>query len=297
MFDINFSIAVESKRMESGGQYENGRYKPDYYKGTQSVNVMPKKEQHNALVMNKKIISILAERDAAVKERNEAVAATKEALASRDEALEQRDKALSERDNAIMETESALNALRYRENNLNYILSCAKRGGSQRFITEESHLPNPSPISTIPPEAANTRPTKRKKESKQGKKMGEDLNRPVASPGKKSRKDWDSNDVLVTFDEMTMPVPMCTCTGTARQCYKWGNGGWQSSCCTTTLSEYPLPQMPNKRHSRVGGRKMSGSVFSRLLSRLAGEGHELSSPVDLKNYWARHGTNRYITIK
>ncbi|AEE86992.1 unnamed protein product [Arabidopsis thaliana] len=283
--------------MESGGQYENGRYKPDYYKGTQSVNVMPKKEQHNALVMNKKIISILAERDAAVKERNEAVAATKEALASRDEALEQRDKALSERDNAIMETESALNALRYRENNLNYILSCAKRGGSQRFITEESHLPNPSPISTIPPEAANTRPTKRKKESKQGKKMGEDLNRPVASPGKKSRKDWDSNDVLVTFDEMTMPVPMCTCTGTARQCYKWGNGGWQSSCCTTTLSEYPLPQMPNKRHSRVGGRKMSGSVFSRLLSRLAGEGHELSSPVDLKNYWARHGTNRYITIK
>jgi hypothetical protein len=37
MFDINFSIAVESKRMESGGQYENGRYKPDYYKGTQSV--------------------------------------------------------------------------------------------------------------------------------------------------------------------------------------------------------------------------------------------------------------------
>ncbi|KAF8098554.1 hypothetical protein N665_0264s0054 [Sinapis alba] len=271
--------------MESGGQYDNVRYKPDYYKGTPpSVwNMMPQhhiKEQHNALVMNKKIMSILAERDAALKERNEALAAKKEALAARDEALEQRDKALSQRDNAIMERESAL---------------CAKRGG-----TEGSHLPNPSPISTIPHEAANKKPTKRKKESKQGKKMGEDLNRLVASPGKKCRKDWDSNDVglnLVAFDETTMPVPMCTCTGTARQCYKWGSGGWQSSCCTTTLSQHPLPQMPNKRHSRMGGRKMSGNVFSRLLSRLAGEGHDLSSPVDLKDYWARHGTNRYITIK
>lgn len=243
-------------------------------------------------------MSILAERDAAIKERNEAVAAKKEALAARDEALEQRDKALSERDNAIMERESALNALQYRENNLNYILSCAKRGGSQ------SQIPDPSPLSTIPPEVANTRPTKRKRESKgtrsKVKKVSEDLNRLVASPGMKCRKDWDSNDIglnLVTFDETTMQVPVCTCTGTARQCYKWGNGGWQSSCCTTTLSEYPLPQMPNKRHSRLGGRKMSGSVFSRLLSRLAGEGHELSSPVDLKDYWARHGTNRYITIK
>ncbi|XP_010444881.1 PREDICTED: protein BASIC PENTACYSTEINE5-like [Camelina sativa] len=249
------------------------------------------KEQHNALVMNKKIMSILAERDTAVKEKNEAVAAKKEALAARDEALEQRDKALSERDTAIMERESALNALQYRENN---------RGGSQ--TEEESHLPSLSPIT---PEAANTRTTKRKKESKQGarskaKKVGEDLNRQAASPGMKSRKDWDSNDVglnLVTFDETTMPVPMCTCTGTARQCYKWGHGGWQSSCCTTTLSQYPLLQMPNKRHSRIGGRKMSGGVFSRLLSRLAGQGHDLSSLVDLKDYWARHGTNRYITIK
>ncbi|EFH62935.1 hypothetical protein ARALYDRAFT_893630 [Arabidopsis lyrata subsp. lyrata] len=55
--------------------------------------------------------------------------------------------------------------------------------------------------------------------------------------------------------------------------------------------------MPNKRHSRVCGRKVSGIVLSRLLSRLAREGHELSSPLDLKDYWVRHGTNRYITIK
>ncbi|KAK6115267.1 hypothetical protein DH2020_007536 [Rehmannia glutinosa] len=47
----------------------------------------------------------------------------------------------------------------------------------------------------------------------------------------------------------------------------------------------------------VGGRKMSGSAFNKLLSRLAGEGHDLSNPVDLKDHWAKHGTNRYITIK
>ncbi|CAN8276643.1 unnamed protein product [Cochlearia groenlandica] len=287
--------------MESGGQYDNGRYQPDYYNGTQPVHQM--KEQHNALVMNKKIMSILAERDAAIKERNEALAAKKEALEARDQAFEQRDKALSERDNAIMERDSALSALQYRENNLNYILSCARRGsgGSQSCVTEETRLPNPSPISTVPAKTATTRRAKRKKESKAaGTTRSKDLNRLVASPGKKSRKDWDTNEVglnIVMFDETMMPVPVCTCTGTARQCYKWGNGGWQSSCCTTTLSEYPLPQMPNKRHSRIGGRKMSGGVFSRLLSRLAGEGHELSAPVDLKDYWARHGTNRYIIIK
>ncbi|KAL0726259.1 hypothetical protein Bca4012_022352 [Brassica carinata] len=287
--------------MESGGQYENGRYNPDYYKeGTHSVwNTMPNRQtnedQHNALVMNQKIMSILAERDAALKERDDALAAKQEALAARDEAIDQRDKALSQRDNAILERDSALSALQFREHNLNYILSRAKLGASQ-----SSHLPNPSPLSTIPHEAA---PSKRKKKRKQEKAkrvvVGEDLNHQRASPGKKCKKDWDSNDVglnLVTFDETTMPVPICTCTGTARHCYKWGNGGWQSSCCTTTLSQYPLPQMPNKRHSRVGGRKMSGNVFSRLLSRLAGQGHDLSSPVDLKDYWARHGTNRYITI-
>ncbi|CAN1314796.1 Protein BASIC PENTACYSTEINE6 [Linum perenne] len=94
-----------------------------------------------------------------------------------------------------------------------------------------------------------------------------------------------------------MQAPVCSCTGIFRQCYKWGNGGWQSSCCTTTLSMYPLPTVPNKRHARIGGRKMSGSAFSKLLSRLAAEGNDLSHPVDLKNHWAKHGTNRYITIK
>ncbi|XP_010531487.1 PREDICTED: protein BASIC PENTACYSTEINE4-like [Tarenaya hassleriana] len=296
--------------MDSGGQCENGKYKPNYYKGTHSMtwNMMPQhqiKEQHNALVMNKKIMSILAERDAAVQERNEALSAKREALAARDEALQQRDKALSERDNALMERDNALAALQYRGSSLNFPLSCGKRDMVEAINTGEGEtlISEAFPISTIPAEAASSKLTKRK-ESKpvrsKGKKVGEDLNQRAASLGKKCRTDWESCDVglnLVAFDETTMPVPVCTCTGSAHQCYKWGNGGWQSSCCTTTLSQYPLPQMPNKRHSRMGGRKMSGSVFTRLLSRLAAEGHDLSFPVDLKDYWARHGTNRYITIK
>ncbi|KAF3495773.1 hypothetical protein DY000_02057294 [Brassica cretica] len=96
----------------------------------------------------------------------------------------------------------------------------------------------PFPLSTAN-KKKKMKVTKRKKENKpKGKKLGdEDLN---PSPGKK----------FVT---------------------NGGNGGWQSSCCTTTLSQHPLPQVPNKRHSRVGGKKMSGNVFSRLLSCLVAE--------------------------
>lgn len=124
----------------------------------------------------------------------------------------------------------------------------------------------------------------------------DDLNKQLAV----SKSDWKGQDLglnQVVFDETTMPAPACSCTGVLRQCYKWGNGGWQSSCCTTSMSMYPLPAVPNKRHARIGGRKMSGSAFNKLLSRLAAEGHDLSNPVDLKDHWAKHGTNRYITIK
>ncbi|KAF5740827.1 protein BASIC PENTACYSTEINE6 [Tripterygium wilfordii] len=125
---------------------------------------------------------------------------------------------------------------------------------------------------------------------------GDDLNKELMV----SKGDWKGQDLglnQVAFDESTMPAPVCSCTGVLRQCYKWGNGGWQSACCTTNLSMYPLPAVPNKRHARVGGRKMSGSAFNKLLSRLAAEGNDLSIPVDLKEHWAKHGTNRYITIK
>ncbi|XP_078448346.1 basic pentacysteine 6 [Wolffia australiana] len=125
---------------------------------------------------------------------------------------------------------------------------------------------------------------------------GEDLNKELGL----NKHEWKNQDLglnHVAYDETTMPAPVCSCTGTVHQCYKWGNGGWQSACCTTTVSMYPLPVMPNKRHARVGGRKMSGSAFAKLLSRLAAEGHDLAVPLDLKDHWAKHGTNRYITIK
>ncbi|XP_008779949.2 barley B recombinant-like protein D isoform X2 [Phoenix dactylifera] len=202
--------------------------------------------------------------------------------------------------------------------------------------TREMHITEAFPISTASESIAKGRKAKRprketkaqnspsKKSSKSPRKSrkggGEDLNRQVtiAKPASEWRneirggddlnkqvaltkhQEWKGQDLglnQVTFDEATMPTPVCSCTGKYQPCYKWGNGGWQSACCTTTLSMYPLPVMPNKRHARVGGRKMSGGAFRKLLSRLAAEGHDLSQPVDLKDNWAKHGTNRYITIK
>lgn len=347
--------------MDDGCQHENGRHKVDYYRGVHSpVNTMhkfspnpspshKKKKMHhviylilqywdlqwnmapqhqakepNALVMNKKIMSIIAEREAAIRERNAALAEKNDALAARDEALRQRDEALVQRDNAIMERDNALHALQIRDNAVNFQLGSGIQRGSKRmhhpsnhlvemaetaYSTKDATITEAFPVTVIDSEVVKSHQAKRKKVDKalsskalksKGKKMGEDLNRSASSEGTKIKSEWDRQDVglnLVTFDETTMPAPVCTCTGVARQCYKWGNGGWQSACCTTSLSMYPLPQLPNKRHSRIGGRKMSGSVFTRLLSRVAAEGQDLSIPLDLKDYWARHGTNRYITIK
>lgn len=203
------------------------------------------------------------------------------------------------------------------------------------YSTREMHMGDALPASQVASEAAKSRRAKRPKEAKpilgnnkkasskplkKPKREGEDLNKIVFGKSREwkggqdasgggddlnkqivvSKSDWKGQDLglnQVTFDESTMPAPVCSCTGVLRQCYKWGNGGWQSSCCTTTLSMYPLPAVPNKRHARVGGRKMSGSAFNKLLSRLAAEGHDLSISVDLKEHWAKHGTNRYITIK
>lgn len=280
------------------------------------------KEQSNALVMNKKIMSIIDERDAAIVERNIALAEKKEALATRDEALQQRDRALAERDSALMERDKALVVLQYQENN--FSMGSGMRRGAKRMHhptchstdmaealnTREMNVTDALPVTVISSETIKSPQVKRTKEKKavskepksltKVRKMGDDLKQHASGDVKKFRSEWDSQGMglkLVNFNDSTMPVPFCSCTGAPRQCYKWGNGGWQSSCCTTTLSSYPLPQMPHKRHARVGGRKMSGGVFTKLLSRLSYEGHDLSAPVDLKNYWAKHGTNRYITIK
>lgn len=207
--------------------------------------------------------------------------------------------------------------------------------GDASYGAREMHTSDALPAAPIPSEAGKSRRAKRPKEGKSAspnkktpkttrkvKREAEDLNKMMFANNKAhewkssqeimnggddlnkqlgvSKADWKPQDLAlnqVAFDDSTMPAPVCSCTGVPRQCYKWGNGGWQSACCTTTLSVYPLPAVPNKRHARIGGRKMSGSAFNKLLSRLAAEGHDLSNPVDLKEHWAKHGTNRYITIK
>lgn len=264
----------------------------------------------NAMMMNKKIMQIVTERNTAIEERDRALSEKKVALEERDLAIQQRDAAIADRNEAIRERDNAIAALRFQESTMNtYVQRGSKRNqhhAPQQSYMREPHVTEAFPITAVEP-VHKSRITKETKarggtssaRSKKQKKVGEDLNRNVTTDG--SKAEWDAQELglmdQISFDETTMPIPICSCTGVARQCYKWGSGGWQSSCCTTTLSVYPLPQMPNKRHSRMGGRKMSGSVFTRLISRLASQGHDLSSPVDLKNYWAKHGTNRYITIK
>lgn len=105
--------------------------------------------------------------------------------------------------------------------------------------------------------------------------------------------DMDKTD----FDFSGVPPPYCSCTGNPRACYKWGAGGWQSSCCTINVSEYPLPMSSTRPGSRMAGRKMSNGAYGKLLLRLATEGHDLTHPVDLKDHWARHGTNKFVIIK
>ncbi|CAN4100594.1 unnamed protein product [Withania somnifera] len=101
----------------------------------------------------------------------------------------------------------------------------------------------------------------------------------------------------INMDIARIPIPICSCTGVAQQCYRWGCGGWQSACCTTNLSSYPLPMNIKRRGSRIAGRKMSLGAFKKVLEKLASEGYNFSNPIDLKLHWAKHGTNKFVTIR
>lgn len=101
----------------------------------------------------------------------------------------------------------------------------------------------------------------------------------------------------IDLDLSGMPTPVCTCTGQPQQCYRWGAGGWQSACCTTSISMYPLPMSIKRRGARIAGRKMSHGAFKKVLEKLAGDGEDFSSPIDLKLFWAKHGTNKFVTIR
>ncbi|CAM6128255.1 unnamed protein product [Calypogeia fissa] len=106
---------------------------------------------------------------------------------------------------------------------------------------------------------------------------------------------YSTDDVNV--DNVPYPVPYCSCTGVRRECCRWGNGGWQSSCCTSMISRYPLPMNPTKTDSRLAGRKISAGAFEKLLEKLGSEGIDVNHPVDLNDHWAKHGTNRYVTLR
>ncbi|KAI8020176.1 Protein BASIC PENTACYSTEINE6 [Camellia lanceoleosa] len=276
----------------------------------------------------------LDERRRAFAERDMAMLQRDAAIAERNSAIDDRDKALSAlqfRESSMNENnispDSPENEIGhgakniYHHQQMHSIHQLDETGYDPREIPTS----NPYQSTGVSCEAAKPRKVKQTKETKatstkksksprKGKRGHEDFS-PVTGDTSNSWKNepelggnsddldgdlmvWKDNLGLnqVNFDESTMPIPVCSCTGVPQPCYKWGNGGWQS-CCTTTMSMYPLPQMSNKRHARVGGRKMSGNVFAKLLNRLADEGYDLSTPLDLKDHWAKHGTNRYSTLK
>lgn len=274
-------------------------------------------QHHMKDVPNMKLMALIAERDNAIQELNIAIAEKRTALAEKDMAIVLRDRAIAERNAAIRERDNALAALEHaRESSMN---DNGALGCPIQYVTE------PYPIPTASDVAVEERKTKRsrketkdqsanpaKKASRTHKKSisakpmkecsnaeegGEDPNKQISELKYLEWKVQDLGLNQVPFDESVMQPPGCSCTGKLQHCYKWGNGGWQSACCTKTISMYPLPVVPNKRHSRVAGRKMSGSAFAKLLTRLAVEGYDLSATLDLKDHWAKHGTNRYITIK
>lgn len=114
---------------------------------------------------------------------------------------------------------------------------------------------------------------------------------------KPPKKNVEININGIDMDISSLPIPVCTCTGTPQQCYRWGCGGWQSACCTTSISVYPLPMSTKRRGARIAGRKMSLGAFKKVLEKLSSEGYDFSLPIDLKIHWARHGTNKFVTIR
>lgn len=183
-------------------------------------------------------------------------------------------------------------------------------------MNSQSAVPAP-PIRTVPPEPGSTesiktrdktaKARKQKHSAKDSGQTGSNVLKPKKPSNKKKkptvpkanheRKNLDIDTSGANLDLSQVPIPYCSCTGVARACYKWGAGGWQSSCCTINISEHPLPMSTSRPGARMAGRKMSNGAYTKLLIRLAAEGHDLHRPVDLRSHWAKHGTNKFVTIK
>ncbi|KAK1439192.1 hypothetical protein QVD17_05008 [Tagetes erecta] len=278
------------------------------------VFFVSRKMDHNHFTI-KTFMAIMAERDAAIQERNLALEERKRAFAERDLAMLQRDAALAERNSAMQERDEAITTLRFRGNfiNENIIATTSElpeniqnHGSKPSYEDAEMHHMFDIPDEYhLPPKTTKPRKVTKKTKSQSPRARNQHADALHIKPDcEESSSDaqleaWKDELGLnqVKFDETAMPVPVCSCTGVPQPCYRWGSGGWQSACCTTTMSMYPLPLVNNKKYSRVGGRKMSGGAFTKLLNRLASEGYDLSAPLDLKDHWAKHGTNRYSTVK
>ncbi|KAL7102185.1 hypothetical protein ACP275_08G103600 [Erythranthe tilingii] len=279
----------------------------------------------------------MLQRDAAIAERNSAIQERDEAIASlrfRESPMNHNSTNTNIPDSLVSELSSGARRIQYQDqicavsepaaynnnNNINNNNSNSQRGSlrgsSEVSITEEEA--SETAANNKPRRGRQAKDRKANKSQRVGKRMAEELSKQIitndwsnnnnnnsnehdfeSDEEDKQQVSWKDNLGLnqINFDDSAMPVPVCTCTGAPQPCYRWGNGGWQSACCTTAISMYPLPQVANKRYSRVGGRKMSGSAFSKLLNRLASEGYDFSAPLDLKDHWAKHGTNRYSTLK
>ena len=105
------------------------------------------------------------------------------------------------------------------------------------------------------------------------------------------------NTTLTVFgkevDVSWFPTPVCSCTGIPRECRWCGEGGWSSACCTATLSAYPLP----KTVGRTRGRRMGLGMYSKVLEGMYNNGHDFCTPIDLKDHWAKHGSNKFVVIR
>jgi hypothetical protein len=172
---------------------------------------------------------------------------------------------------------------------------------------EEEHVT--PPLIEEHPVAGNKPPAKKRQQGRQPKSPKPKKPRKVATPQEdgapKSRTPRSRGPIKplgmvingIDFDISRIATPVCSCTGAPQQCYRWGAGGWQSACCTTSISTYPLPMNTKRRGARIAGRKMSQGAFKKVLEKLAGEGYNLNNPIDLKTFWAKHGTNKFVTIR
>lgn len=179
----------------------------------------------------------------------------------------------------------------------------------------QSHPPPPPPVPELPKIEQNvimepelcpkiSAPVKKRAQSQTGAPKAPKPKKPKktneSSNGGTSRGVKKDTGVVINgidLDLSRIPTPICSCTGTPQQCYRWGIGGWQSACCTTSMSVYPLPMSTKRRGARIAGRKMSQGAFKKVLEKLAGEGYNLANPIDLRGFWAKHGTNKFVTIK